>query len=181
MHFTHVEMKSQTYFPSETKAKIFLQVLKQNKYYIVLQFCHKQFYMNHESPVLYGCVHSLLKPLVESQCHIILLLQSRQCWIYLGADCIHVHIQLPHQCHKLLNTTKVRMNLGERSLQGYGNTSWSTVAWWVLTSDWLLSEPELRWNRRHPCLSQSQTGKHPKAFSDCPEIKCIKKNVKPIQ
>ena len=47
-------------------------------------------------------------------------------------------------------------------------------AWWVLTSDRLLSELELRWNRQHPGLSQSQTDKHPTAFSDCPEIKLEK-------
>lgn len=54
---------------------------------------------------VYRCVHSLLKPLVESQRHVILLLQSCQCWIHLGAYSVQVHIQLPHQSQELLHTT----------------------------------------------------------------------------
>lgn len=63
--------KSSTYLPSETK--ISLHVLKQNRYYDQLQFCNASFCIS-QAPVLY--VHSLLKPLVECQRHIVFLLQS---------------------------------------------------------------------------------------------------------
>lgn len=214
---------------------------------------------------VYRCVHSLLKPLVESQRHVILLLQSCQCWIHLGAYSVQVHIQLPHQSQELLHTTnkktgwlcvrdtinciklnntikdkivtphrgcrfnfqnnsnhiRYRLYVAESLLNSfryscveeyklkkkssalplilitaciwtmvlraaacYPSTEclfkWLTLhafMWRALTSDWLLSEPELRWNRRHPCLSLTHTDKPPTAFSDCPEIKCEKNNV----
>lgn len=42
--------------------------------------------------------------------------------------------------------------------------------WLALTSDWQLSAAESGWNRRHPCLSLTQTNTTPTSFSDCPEI-----------
>lgn len=70
-------------------------------------FSQQHFYMNGAAG-LYWCVHSLLKPLVESQRHIILLLQSCHCRVHLGGDRVQVYVQLPYQSHELLYTAKVR-------------------------------------------------------------------------
>lgn len=50
------------------------------------------------------CSHSLLKPLVESQHHIELLLQPCQRCVHFGAYRVQVHVQPSHQIYELLET-----------------------------------------------------------------------------
>lgn len=59
--------------------------------------------------------HSLLKPLVECQRHIILLLQSSHCWIHLGADCVQIHIHFLQQPKELLHTAHKRINVRDET------------------------------------------------------------------
>lgn len=91
-----------TYGPSEPKINIFWHVLKEKRKKEESKVRSKHFWVTQRS-VQRSHLDSLLKPLVKSQRHVVLLLQTCQHRIHLGADGIYINIQLTHHSEELLH------------------------------------------------------------------------------
>lgn len=94
-----------TYGPSEPKTNIFWHVLKEKREKEESKVRSKHFWVTQRS-VQRSHLDSLLKPLVKSQRHVVLLLQTCQHRIHLGADGIYINIQLTHHSEELLHTAE---------------------------------------------------------------------------